>query len=42
MKQDEYSTENQLSNAGLTEIKQLNHGGPYQRQIMSLTDSFII
>ena len=28
MKQDEYSTANQLWNAGATEIQQLNPGGP--------------
>ena len=34
MQQDEYSTANQLWNAGVTEIKQLNPGGPDQRQII--------
>ena len=34
MKQDEYSTANQLWNAGATEMQQLNPGGPDQRQII--------
>ena len=34
MKQDEYSTENQLWNAGATEVQQLNLGEPDQRQII--------
>ena len=32
MKQDEYSSANQLWNAGATEVQQLNPGGPDQRQ----------
>ena len=34
MKQDEYSTANQLWNAGTTEVQELNPGGPDQRQII--------
>ena len=34
MKQDQYSTANQLWNAGATEIQQLNPCGPDQRQII--------
>ena len=33
MKQDEYSTANQLWRAGATEVQQLNPGEPYQRLI---------
>ena len=31
MKQDEYSTANQLGNADATEVQQLNPGGPDKR-----------
>ena len=34
MKQDEYSISNQLWNAGATEAKQLNPGGPNKRQVI--------
>ena len=34
MKQDKYSTANQLWNAGVTEVQQLNPGGPDQRLII--------
>ena len=36
MKQDEYSTANQLWKVAETEVQQMNPGGPDQRQIIKL------
>ena len=37
MKQDEYSSANQLWNIGATKVQHLNPGGPDQRQIVRLS-----
>ena len=41
MKQDEYSTANQLWNSGATVVQQLNPGGPDYQAPANLTESFM-